>query len=95
MRAYILVNIDVKDPKQLARYQELARPTLDEHGIRLLGKSPAVEVLEGEPPGRMVVVLEADSPEAAQAWYASDAYREAAAARREIATFTTVIVPAH
>ena len=93
MSVIIVVHIDTQDPKQLGPYQALARPTMEEHGIRLLAKSPAATVLEGEAPGAMTVVLEAESTEHAQAWYASPGYTEAIRAREGKAEFTMVVAP--
>ncbi len=92
--AYIFIEITVDDPARLAPYQALALSTMKEHGIRLLGKTPEPAVLEGEPPKALVVVLQADSVEAAKAWYTSPAYSKAVDARRGVATFTTRVVPA-
>ena len=94
MSAYIFIEITVDDPAALAPYQELALPTMEEHGIRLLGKTQAPAVLEGEPSKALLVVLEASSVDAAKAWYTSTAYSKAIDARRGIASFTTRVVPA-
>jgi len=92
MSAHIIINIEVENPADLAPYQELARPTMQEHGIKLVNKTPAATVLEGETNGKMLVLLEADSLETAKTWYASSGYKKAIQAREGVAKFTTQIV---
>ena len=65
MAAYIIVHMDYGDPSQIREYQTLAPPALAQHGIRLLGNSLDREPLEGTVPGRLSVLLQADSVEAA------------------------------
>ena len=93
MSAYIIVQIDTPDPSKLAAYQELARPTMREHNIRLLAKGPQSLVLEGSARSGVAVLLEADSVDAATAWYQSAGYRAAVEARHGLATFHTVVLP--
>ncbi len=93
MSVYIIVNIDVPSSEDLKAYRTLAGPTMQEHGIRLLGRSGATEVLEGEVPGAMTVVLEADSEQAARAWYASPGYTAAVRAREGKARVSMMMVP--
>ncbi|MEM7156355.1 MAG: DUF1330 domain-containing protein [Myxococcota bacterium] len=93
MAAYIIVDIELETPAALADYQALARPTMEEYGIRLLGKGPT-QALEGTPIGTLQVLLEADSPERARQWHASPGYQEAIAAREGKAKFTMSVVTA-
>jgi uncharacterized protein (DUF1330 family) len=94
MAAYIIAHVDFEDPAQLKEYQTLASPTLRQFGVRMLGKSLDAEPLEGAAPARLTVLLEADSVESAERWFNSPEYQRAAAARRAVATFTAVVVPA-
>ena len=94
MAAYIVAHLDYQDPAQLKDYQTLASPTLGQYGIRLLGKSLDRVPLEGEVPGRLTVLLEADSVDAAERWFNSPEYQRAAEARRPVSRFTATVVPA-
>jgi len=94
MAAYIIVHMDYQDPAQIKEYQRLASPTLAQFGIRALGKSLDAEPLEGAVPGRLTVLLEADSVEAAMRWFHSPEYQRAAEARRPVSAFTATVVPA-
>ncbi|MDH5674298.1 MAG: DUF1330 domain-containing protein [Myxococcales bacterium] len=94
MAAYIIVHLDYQEQAKLAEYQKLASPTMAPFGIRLLGKSLDAKPLEGEVPGRLTVLLEADSVEAAERWFHSPEYQRAAEARRPVSSFNAVVVPA-
>lgn len=76
MPAYFVVNADVTDPDLLARYRAAAGATFEGHDVRLLVSTNEAEVIEGEPIGRRVVVLEFPDRAAFQAWYDSPAYQE-------------------
>lgn len=91
MSAHIIVNISVENPADLAAYQALARPAMAEYGIKLIGKSEAT-VLEGTAPGRLLVLLEAPSLQAAQDWYSCATYTQAVAARKGVADFTIQVI---
>ena len=93
MPTLIVANIAVENPANLAAYQAAAGAAMKEFGIRLLGKAAPTSMLEGAFDGMVTVVLEADSEETARAWYASESYQKAIAARSDDAKFTIAIVP--
>ena len=93
MSVLIIANIAVENPANLAPYQEAAAASMKEFGIRLLGKAAPTPMLEGEFPGGITVILEADSEEKARAWHASAIYAKAIAARSKDAQFSIAIVP--
>lgn len=89
-KAYIVVTEDVKDPAGFAEYGKLAAQAMA--GAKLLAFDPAPKTLEGEWHGPQTVVLEFESPEAAKAWYESDAYQEAAKLRQAAADCNAAII---
>lgn len=93
MATYIAVHVNFEDAAALRPYQELASPSMGQYGIRALGKALDPQVLEGTAPGRLTVILEADSVAAAERWFHSPEYQRAADARRGVADFTAVLVP--
>ena len=93
MAAYIIAHLDYDDPDQLKEYQTLASPTLAQFGLRLLGKGLDIEPLEGTSPGRLTVVLQAQSVQDAERWFHSPKYQRAAQARRPVSRFTATVVP--
>ena len=93
MSVFIVGNIAVENPANLAPYKEAAAASMKEFGIGLLGQAAPTQMLEGEFAGIITVILEAESEEKARAWHASESYAKAIAARSEDATFTIAIVP--
>ena len=92
MAAYIVVQVDVKDPVRYEDYKKLVPPTLAEFGGRFLVRGGRTETLEGDWAPRRFVVLEFPDVERAKAWWASDGYAPAKALRQ--ATSTTQMIVA-
>lgn len=82
MPAYVVAQIDVRDPVQYETYKRLAERSIGQFGGRYLTRGGAVEVLEGQWAPRRYVILDFPDMATARAWYASPAYAEAAAVRR-------------
>jgi uncharacterized protein (DUF1330 family) len=91
MPAYIIAEIEVTDPETYAGYREMVAPTLAAYGGRFLVRGGAAEALEGEPPGRVVIVEFADV-EQAKAWWDSPEYRAARELRRRAANSRLIVV---
>ncbi len=82
MGAYVVVEVDVRDPARYEDYKKLAPPAIEAYGGRYLARGGRTEVLEGEAgPGRLVI-LEFPSLERAREWWDSAEYREARALRQ-------------
>jgi uncharacterized protein (DUF1330 family) len=79
MTAYVISEIEHRDPVLFERYRALAPATIAKHGGRYLVRGGASEVIEGGPPAKMIVVLEFPSMAAARGWYDSADYAEARA----------------
>jgi uncharacterized protein (DUF1330 family) len=75
MAAYLVANIEVRDPAAFEDYRKRVPTTIAAHGGRYLCRGGAVEVLEGEFNAKRVVVLEFPSVIAARTWYASPEYQ--------------------
>jgi uncharacterized protein (DUF1330 family) len=80
--AYIVVQVDVKDPVRYEDYKKLVPPTLEEFGGRFLVRGGKTETLEGDWAPRRFVILEFPDAERARAWWASDGYAPAKALRQ-------------
>ncbi len=74
MPAYIIARIEVTDPDDYATYAGQTVALAERHGGRFLVKGGAQTVLEGNCPGRHVVI-EFPDRRAALEWYNSDEYR--------------------
>jgi uncharacterized protein (DUF1330 family) len=73
MTAYVVNEIVVTDAEIFQTYVVQVPPTLAAFGGRYIVRSGASQALEGEPPGRLVIL---EFPDRAQAlaWRASPAY---------------------
>lgn len=92
MAAYLIVNVDVKDP---ARYQEYVRAvpaTLVPFGGRFLVRGGRAVTLEGTFEPKRMVVIQFDSVELARAWWESAAYAAPRAIRQATATTDLILV---
>jgi uncharacterized protein (DUF1330 family) len=74
MAAYVIADVDVKDPAIYDEYRRQVLATIEAYGGRFLVRAGAHETLEGDwEPGRMVV-LEFPDMAALKAWYGSAEY---------------------
>ncbi|HEY1252187.1 MAG TPA: DUF1330 domain-containing protein [Thermoanaerobaculia bacterium] len=93
MPAYVIVEVEVLDAAEFARYAELAPPTIAAYGGRYLARGGKSALLAGEPPpGKRVVVLEFPSLERAQQWETSPEYAPAKAIRQRAARVRMIAV---
>lgn len=86
MAAYVIAHIDVKDPVQYEDYKKMSPVSIQKFGGRFIVRGGNVEALEGEWPGKRLVVLEFPSVEAARQWHASEDYAPAKALRQATST---------
>jgi uncharacterized protein (DUF1330 family) len=91
MKAYVIVNVDVRDPERYKDYIKAATPTVAAHGGRYIVRGGRAEKLEGDVAVRRIVVLEFPSYAQAKAWYDSPEYRAALAIRQACATATLIV----
>jgi uncharacterized protein (DUF1330 family) len=82
MAAYIVVQVDVKDPNRYADYRAMVVPTLAQYGGRFIVRGGKTETLEGDWAPKRFVVVEFPSVDQAKAWWASPEYAEAKALRQ-------------
>lgn len=92
MAAYIIVQVNVNDPKRYENYKNMVPPTLKPYGGRFLVRGGAVENLEGSWNPARLVVIEFDSVAKAKAWWGSDEYAEAKALRQATADTEMIVV---
>ena len=77
MPAYVLVDVDVRDPDQYARYRAAVPASLEAHGGRFLARGGETATLEGDWQPKRIVVIEFEDLDSARRWYDSPEYREA------------------
>lgn len=89
---YLIMEIEVTDPKAYKAYQAMALPALEAAGGRVIAGGGRMEVLEGDwrSPGLYVVAF--DSFIAARSFYYSAAYRAAIALRKDAARVRALLM---
>lgn len=83
MAAYLIVDIDVKNPDGYDEYRRQVPATLAKYGGRFVVRGGASETLEGDWAPKRVVVVEFPTMEALKRWYQSPEYKPLIALRRQ------------
>jgi uncharacterized protein (DUF1330 family) len=92
MKAYVIVNVAIRDTERYKDYVRRATPTVAAHGGQYLARGGRAEKLEGDIAVNRIVVLEFPSYLHARRWYDSPEYRAALAIRQECSTGSLIIV---
>jgi uncharacterized protein (DUF1330 family) len=82
MSAYVISELEVRDPVAIETYRTLAAKSIAQYGGRYLVRGGAAGVVEGGPPPNNIIVVEFPSMERLREWYASAEYAEALKVRR-------------
>lgn len=90
--AYILANVDVKNPAQYEEYKRLSSIAMKAHGAEVCVRGGPVQVLEGDWSPDRLVLLKFPSLEQARRFYDSTEYGAARQAREGIAVMRMVLV---
>jgi uncharacterized protein (DUF1330 family) len=83
MAAYIIVDINVKNPDGYDEYRRQVPATLAKYGGRFVVRGGASETLEGDWAPKRVVVVEFPTMEALKRWYTSPEYKPLIALRQQ------------
>ena len=92
MAAYVIVDVDVHDPENYARYRDLAPDSIAQYGGKYLARGGKTEVLEGDWQPKRLVILQFDDAERAKAWLHSPEYASARQLRHQCATSDMVVI---
>jgi uncharacterized protein (DUF1330 family) len=92
MPAYVIAQIDVRDPDRYEEYKKMSPVSIAQYGGRFLVRGPKPEVLEGDWQPRRMVLLEFPSVERAREWWASEEYAPAKALRQATSTGSLIIL---
>ena len=82
MAAYVVVQVDVKDPVRYEDYRKMVPASLEKYGGRFLVRGGKTHTMEGEWAPKRFVLVEFPSVEQAKAWWASPEYAAAKALRQ-------------
>ncbi len=92
MSAFVIVDIDVKDPEGYQEYARLAPAAVTLYGGRYLARGGPNETLEGDWHAKRLVILEFENMGKAKAWLNSPEYAPARKLRHQYAKSNTVVV---
>ena len=92
MAVYVITRIEVTDPVRYENYKALTPEAVAAHDGRFIVRGGEMEVLEGEPEHRRVVVVEFADMDTARRFYDSEEYRAARAAREGAASVQMIVV---
>ena len=82
MSAYLISEVDVRDPAGFDTYRTIAAKAIAQYGGRYLVRGGAASIAEGGPSPKNIIVVEFPSMERLREWYASPEYAEALKVRR-------------
>ena len=92
MPAYVIVQVDIRDPVAYERYKAMAPESIAAHGGRYIARGGHSEALEGQWDPCRVVILEFESVDRAKQWLESPEYREARSLRHASASTQMIVV---
>ena len=92
MAAYVIVDIDVNEPLEYAKYKEMAAPVVAAFGGKYLARGGKTETLEGGWIAKRLVILEFESVARAKEWLNSKEYSAARALRHKTAECYMIVV---
>lgn len=90
--AYIIADVTVTNPDQMAQYRVWSSKAMQEFGAEILVRGGAVEVLEGTWQPTRLVVMKFPSVDQAKAMYHSDTYTHARSLREGAGVMRMVVV---
>lgn len=92
MTAYVVAEIDVTDHATYDTYRPRVPPTLEKYGGKFAARGGRIELLEGGPEPKRVVIIEFADAAAARRWYESPEYQEALKIRHASSTGRVFII---
>ena len=92
MPAYIVADLEVTDPATFERYRPLAAASIARFGGRYVVRGGNIDLLEGGPEPKRIVILEFADTATARRWYQSEEYQAALKIRLASATGRVFLV---
>ena len=75
MAAYLIAEVEVKDPETYEEYRRQVGSTIEKFDGRIIIRGGAIEILEGQWKPRRLVILEFPDMDMLKRWYDSDEYQ--------------------
>lgn len=92
MPAYIIVDVEIHNPKEYENYRTMVPPTLGKYQGKFIVRGGKTESLEGGWDPQRIVVIEFPNAELAKSWWASNEYAPAKALRHRTAKSKMILV---
>lgn len=92
MPAYIIAEVTITNPEQMAQYREWSTRAMQEHGAEVLVRGGQVVALEGDWAPQRMVVLKFGDLASAQAYYHSETYTHARRVREGAGSIRMIAV---
>ena len=92
MSAYVIFDVEIRDPVRYQDFMKQVKPALDAAGARYLARGGAHKVYEGDWTPRRIVVLEFPSVAAWEAFYLGPVYQGLKSIRDECSSARLVSV---
>lgn len=92
MSAYVIVDVEVRDPNGYEDYKRLAPPSIELYGGKYLARGGQTETLEGIWKPNRLVILEFENQAAAKTWLDSPEYGPARQLRHKYAQTNMILV---
>ena len=92
MSAYVIFDVEIRDPDRYQEFMKKVKPALDEAGARYLARGGAHKVYEGDWTPRRIVLLEFPSVAAWESFYYGPVYQGVKAIRDECSSARLVSV---
>jgi len=92
MPAYVIFDVEIRDPDRYQEFMKKVKPALDDAGARYLARGGAHKVYEGDWSPRRIVLLEFPSVAAWESFYYGSVYQGVKAIRDECSTARLVSV---
>ena len=75
MAAYVIFDVEIRDPERYQDFMSQVKPALADAGARYLARGGALKIYEGDWSPRRIVILEFPSVAAWEAFYLGPVYR--------------------
>jgi uncharacterized protein (DUF1330 family) len=92
MPAYVIANVDVKDPVRYEDYKKMVPSSITKYGGKFVARGGKIDVLEGDWQPTRLVIIEFPSAERAREWWHCEEYAEAKALRQATSKGTLLIL---
>ena len=92
MSAYVIFDVEIRDPDRYQDFMRQVKPALDEAGAKYLARGGAHKVYEGDWTPRRIVLLEFPTVAAFESFYHGPVYQGLKAIRDECSSARLVSV---